>query len=220
MKIDCVRKTISSIFRKLGRIIGLHPYYFILLPVLITSTFSAFVFNINTSENVTKLSFADSGIVFNTKKFIDKTFPFNSSILLDPTTFTTIPKCVFVVFTKKDGGNMLQRDVLLEISRVDKLIKNITINDAEKEIGYSDLCGRVNQKCFENPIIEILPEIDNIVQKKKRLKYPFDIDPLTYSYKIYSINFGDVIEDEDDVVQTVSAMRLMYFTDEKYIVVS
>ncbi|XP_023213083.1 patched domain-containing protein 3-like, partial [Centruroides sculpturatus] len=109
---------------------------------------------------------------------------------------------------------MLQKNVLLEISRVDKLIKNITINDAEKEIGYSDLCGRVNQKCFENPIIEILPEIDNIVQKKKRLKYPFDIDPLTYSYKIYSLNFGGVIEDENDVVQTVSAMRLVYFFDE------
>ncbi|XP_023232395.1 patched domain-containing protein 3-like, partial [Centruroides sculpturatus] len=162
---------------------------------------------------MTELSFADSGRAFDTKKFIDKTFPFNSSILFDPTTFTTIPKCVFVVFTKKDGGNMLQKDVLLEISRVDKLIKNITINDAEREIGYSDLCGRVNQKCFENPIIEILPEIDNIVQKKK-LRYPFDIDPFTYSHKIYSLNFGGVIEDDNDLVQTVSAMRLVYFTDE------
>ncbi|XP_023240766.1 patched domain-containing protein 3-like isoform X2 [Centruroides sculpturatus] len=156
----------------------------------------------------------DSGRVFNTKKFIDKTFPFNTSKFFDPTSFTSIPKCVFVMYTKTNGGNMLEKDVLLEISRADELIKNITINEAGREIGYSDLCGRVGEKCFENPIIDILLEIDNIVQKKKRLKYPFDIDPLTYSYKIYSLNFGGVIEDENDLVQTVNAIRLLYFTDE------
>ncbi|XP_023217404.1 patched domain-containing protein 1-like [Centruroides sculpturatus] len=118
------------------------------------------------------------------------------------------------MFTKKGGGDMLEKDVLLEISLADRLIKNITINDEGVDIGYSEICGRVGEKCFENPIIEILPDIDNIVQRKKKLKYPIDIDPLTYSYQIYSLNFGNVIEDENDVIQTVNAMRLTYFTDE------
>ncbi|XP_067137535.1 patched domain-containing protein 3-like [Centruroides vittatus] len=214
MKIDCVRRTISVIFRKLGRFIGLHPYYFILLPVLITATFSAFLLNINTIEKLTKLAFADSGRAFNIKKFIDKTFPFNTSEFFDLSSFTAVPKCVSVMFTKKDGGNMLQKDALLEISRADELIKNITINEAGRKIGYSDLCGRVGQKCFENLVIEILPEIDSIVQRKKKLRYPYDIDPLTYSYKIYSLNFGGVIEDENGIVQTVNVIRLLYFTDE------
>ncbi|XP_023213681.1 patched domain-containing protein 3-like, partial [Centruroides sculpturatus] len=109
---------------------------------------------------------------------------------------------------------MLEKDVLLEISLADRLIKNITINYEGVNIGYSDICGRVGEKCFENPIIEILPDIDNIVQRKKKLKYPIDIDPLTYSYQINSLNFGGVIEDENDVIQTVNAIRLTYFTDE------
>ncbi|XP_023229227.1 uncharacterized protein LOC111629541 [Centruroides sculpturatus] len=111
---------------------------------------------------------------------------------------------------------MLEKDVLLEISQADQFIKNITVNTKIKgtKIGYSDICGRVGEKCFENPIIEILPEIDNIVQRKKKLKYPFDIDPLTYSSRIYSLNFGDVTEDENDFIQTANDMRLVYFTDE------
>ncbi|XP_023244188.1 patched domain-containing protein 3-like, partial [Centruroides sculpturatus] len=108
---------------------------------------------------------------------------------------------------------MLEKNVLLEISSVDQLIKNITINHEGIQIGYSDICARVRQRCFENPIIEILPEIDNIVQRKKKLKYPVDIDPLTYSYQIYALNFGGVNEDENDFIQTVNATRLVYFTD-------
>ncbi|XP_023211688.1 patched domain-containing protein 3-like [Centruroides sculpturatus] len=161
-----------------------------------------------------EMTFADSGKVYDTKKFVDETFPFNTSKFLDPTSFTALPKCVFVIFTKKGGGDMLEKDVLLEISLADQFIKNITINDKGRKIGYSDICGRVGEKCFENPIIEILPEIDNIVQREKKLKYPFDIDPLTYSYQIYSLNFGGVIEDDNDVIQTVNAIRLTYFTDE------
>ncbi|XP_067121406.1 patched domain-containing protein 3-like isoform X2 [Centruroides vittatus] len=214
MRIDCVRNRLSILFRRLGRLIGLHPYYFICFPILITATFSAFIFNINTLSNTIKLTFADSGKVYNTKKFIDETFPFNTSKFLDPARFTYIPNCVFVMFTKKGGGDMLEKDVLLEISLVDQLIKNITINHEGIEIGYSDICGRVGEKCFENPIIEILPEIDNIVQRKKKLKYPIDIDPLTYSYQVYALNFGSVIEDENDLIQTANAMRLTYFTDE------
>ncbi|XP_023244194.1 patched domain-containing protein 3-like [Centruroides sculpturatus] len=118
------------------------------------------------------------------------------------------------MFTKKGGGDMLEKDVLLEINLADQFIKNITIDDKGVNIGYSDICARVGEKCFENPIIEILPEIDKIVQRKKKLKYPFDIDSLTYSSQIYSLNFGGVTEDENDFIQTVNAMRLVYFTDE------
>ncbi|XP_023218088.1 patched domain-containing protein 3-like [Centruroides sculpturatus] len=214
MKIDCVRKRFSLLFQKLGRLIGLHPYCFIFIPILITATFSAFVFNINTISSTIELTFADSEKVYNTKKFVEETFPFNTSKFFDPTRYTNIPKCVFVMFTKKGGGDMLEKNVLLEISLADQLIKNITINDEGVDIGYSDICGRVGEKCFENPIIEILPDIDNIVQRKKKLKYPIDIDPLTYSYQMNSLNFGGVIEDENDVIQTANAMRLTYFTDE------
>ncbi|XP_023242116.1 patched domain-containing protein 3-like [Centruroides sculpturatus] len=161
-----------------------------------------------------EMTFADSGKVYNTKKFIDKTFSFNTSKFYDPARFTNIPKCVFVIFTRKGGGDMLEKDVLLEISSVDRLIKNITINHEGIKVGYSDICAGVNEKCFQNPIIEMLPEIDNIVQRKKKLKYPFDIDPLTYRSQINSLNFGAVTEDENNLIKTVNAMRLAYFTDD------
>ncbi|XP_023212654.1 patched domain-containing protein 3-like [Centruroides sculpturatus] len=109
---------------------------------------------------------------------------------------------------------MLDKDVLLEMKVTDEFIKNITVNIDGREIGYSEVCGRVNQRCFENPLIEALSEIDDIVTKNKKLKYPMDIDPLTYSYKIYSLNLGGVTVDQNDFVENVQSMRLIYFTDE------
>ncbi|XP_023231665.1 patched domain-containing protein 3-like [Centruroides sculpturatus] len=214
MGIGCAKKLISAIFRKLGRLIGLHPYYFIIFPILITASFSVFVVNLKTLSDIVDLTVADRGKVFNTKKFIEQTFPFNTSTFLDPLRFTTIPKFAFAMFTRKDGENMLEKNVFLEIKSVDELIRNITVIVEGREIKYNDICGRIHQKCFENPIIEILPEVDDIISKKKVLKFPVDIDPLTFSYRIYSLNFGGVTTKENDVIKTVEAMKLVYFVDE------
>ncbi|XP_023211585.1 patched domain-containing protein 3-like [Centruroides sculpturatus] len=75
----------------------------------------------------------------------------------------------------------------------------------------------MHKKCARNSIIEVISEvgIDSIVQKRKKLKFPIDIDLLSFTYKPYFLNFGGVIQDNLNFVEKVNAIRLIYTTDEK-----
>ncbi|XP_023225666.1 patched domain-containing protein 3-like [Centruroides sculpturatus] len=211
MKLDCLRRCLSFVFRKLGRIIGQHPYYFIIIPVLLSTSLSVFINKLKSSKSMDELLTANEGKFYNTMKFVKKTFYFNTSEFVDQMRLVRIPKSVYVLFLKKGGGNMLEKDILLELKLADEIIKNTTIRYENQEIGYSEICGIVNGKCYENPILKL--NIDDIVTKRKRFKYPVEMDPVTYSYEIYCLNVGGVTVDKNDFVERAEALGLMYFAD-------
>ncbi|XP_023231999.1 patched domain-containing protein 3-like [Centruroides sculpturatus] len=93
----------------------------------------------------------------------------------------------------------------------------MTLETDDKLIQYHDFCVLMHKKCSENPIIEVISEvgIDSILQKRKKLKYPMDIDLLSFTYKAYFVNLGGVTEDNLNFVEKVNVIRLLYTTDEK-----
>ncbi|XP_067134140.1 patched domain-containing protein 3-like isoform X1 [Centruroides vittatus] len=112
---------------------------------------------------------------------------------------------------------MFEKNVLTEVKLVDEIVQNITLETDRKLIQYRDICAFMHKKCYENPIIEVISEvgIDSIVRKRKKLKYPVDIDLLSFTYKAYFINLGGVTEDNYNFVEKVNAITLLYLTDEK-----
>ncbi|XP_023241472.1 patched domain-containing protein 3-like [Centruroides sculpturatus] len=112
---------------------------------------------------------------------------------------------------------MFEKNILSEVKLVDEIIENVTLEIDEKTIQYTDLCTRIHKKCFKNPIIEVISEvgIDSILQKRKKLKYPVDIDLLSFTYKAYFLNLGGVSEDNQNFVDKVNAVMLLYATDDK-----
>ncbi|XP_067133699.1 patched domain-containing protein 3-like [Centruroides vittatus] len=57
--------------------------------------------------------------------------------------------------------------------------------------------------------------VNSLLQKKKKLKYPIDIDLLSFTYKVYFVNLGGVIVDNDNFIENFHAVMLYYSTDEK-----
>ncbi|XP_067134133.1 patched domain-containing protein 3-like [Centruroides vittatus] len=112
---------------------------------------------------------------------------------------------------------MFEKNVLSEVKLVDEIIQNIKLETDGTTIQYTDLCLRTHKNCFQNPIIEVISEagIDSILQKRKKLKYPVDIDLLSFTYKPYFANLGGVIEDNHNFVDKVNAVSLFYATDDK-----
>ncbi|XP_067134000.1 patched domain-containing protein 3-like, partial [Centruroides vittatus] len=214
MKITCISDSLSFIFHKLGRIIARHPFYFFIPPVILSVLLSVGLLKLITIETVEYLVQSDSGETFKNKQFVNKMFPMNTSEFYDFMRMTDRPQAPMVYIKNKYGNNLIQKDNLLEIQILDEIIKNITIIVDEKVINYRKICGVVNEQCTENPIINVLSEMDDLLSGKKKLKFPVQIDPLTYKYDLWALNFGGVKYDVDGYVKKVEYIRLVYPVDE------
>ncbi|XP_067128910.1 patched domain-containing protein 3-like [Centruroides vittatus] len=214
MKITFISDSLSFVFGKLGRIIARHPIYIIIASVLLSVLLSMGLLKLKTSEHVDYLVKSDRGKIYKDKQFVEKTFPINTSDFYDFARITDRPQTAMVYIKSKYGNNLIRKDNLLEIKLLDEIIKNITIVVDGKEINYSVICGIVNEKCTENPIINIMSEMDDLLSGKKKLKFPIQIDPLTYRYDMWLLNLGGVKYDEEGYVKEVECMRLLYPVDE------
>ncbi|XP_023219924.1 patched domain-containing protein 3-like, partial [Centruroides sculpturatus] len=141
-------------------------------------------------------------------------FSMNTSVFYDFMRMTDRPQAAMVYIKNKYGNNLIQKDNLLDIQILDEIIKNITIIVDGKVVNYRNICGIMNEKCMKNPIINILPEMDKLLSRKKKLKFPLQIDPFTYTYELWAINFGGVKYDVNGYVQEVEYIRLVYPVDE------
>ncbi|XP_067143060.1 patched domain-containing protein 3-like [Centruroides vittatus] len=217
MNIHCIRQNLCFIYKRLGNVIGRHPYYFISIPLLLSACLSSFLARISTSEDYYDVVVADSGKIFNTKVFVESTFSYNSEEFSDQLRAPDVINSLLVYITKKGGGHMFDKNVLSDVRLIDEVIQNVTLDKDDKQIHHLDICALSNNKCFQNPIIEVMSEVgvNSLLQKRKKLKFPIDIDLLSFTYKIYFANLGGVILDNDDFIDNFNAMMLYYSTDNK-----
>ncbi|XP_023225405.1 patched domain-containing protein 3-like [Centruroides sculpturatus] len=104
-------------------------------------------------------------------------------------------------------------DSLLAADR-DKVVKNIIAHVDGKNVSYVDVCESVDGKCSENTLIDLLNNSENTIHKILTLKYPVNIDSVTYAYKILCLNLGGVTTDDKGYVTEAKAVRLYYVLDE------
>ncbi|XP_023241558.1 uncharacterized protein LOC111639840 [Centruroides sculpturatus] len=164
-------------------------------------------------HDINYLLCADRGNIFDIRQFIDKTFPMNTSEFDDLQRITHLAVVPAIYIKHKKDKNVLHKHILLEVQMLTEIPNNVTVYVDERQIGYNDVCGRIYEKCFENPISTLLNRADDVLSKRLKFKYPVDIDPLTFSYKIMLFNLGGVIVDKNDYIQEVYAMRLSYPLD-------
>ncbi|XP_067118593.1 patched domain-containing protein 3-like [Centruroides vittatus] len=217
-KIMIFRNTLARLFGKFGEFIALHPSSFIILPVMVSLLLSVGFININFRNDINYLFSSDRGRGFSDRNFIDKMFPINTSQFFDILRITERPEMTAVVYiTSTEENNMLKKEILMEIEDFDKLARNISIIVNGEFIQYHKICGIVNGKCFENPILAMVNHIDEVISRKIKFKYPIQIDKLSATYKLMSLSAGGVKTDNDGYIQEMAAVRLLYPTDESNI---
>ncbi|XP_023243907.1 patched domain-containing protein 3-like [Centruroides sculpturatus] len=211
MKLDIIRRKLSHVFKRLGSLIGRHPYFFIIIPMLISFGSIAGIFKLRYKRTVIDSMKADSGKLFSTVKFIEETW--KTASVSDEIRFTQVPDGVILFVVSRNGRNMLAKEILQELQIADSIVKNCTIEMFNRTIGYGDICAKVRNKCYENSFFEIMYDADNVVSGKRKFKYPVDIDKLTYSYRMYVTSLGGVTIDENEYVKRVLGVRLLYVID-------
>ncbi|XP_023212986.1 patched domain-containing protein 3-like, partial [Centruroides sculpturatus] len=111
-------------------------------------------------------------------------------------------------------GNILRKEFLDEIQIVDQVVKNTTASVNGKNIVYSDACHIKDGKCLENTLIDLLNNSNNAIHEILKMKYPVNMDSVTYAYKILSLNLGGVTTDDKGYIKEAKAVRLLYVLDE------
>ncbi|XP_067140761.1 patched domain-containing protein 3-like isoform X2 [Centruroides vittatus] len=213
-KLNFFGNFLSVKFSLLGRTISKYPYWFFAIPVFFSVLLSIGNFYTKFDKNFDYLLSADRGRAFSNNAFIRKTFPMNTSSFVDELRFSKRPEALIVCFVRKDGKSVLEKNSLLEIAIADEIIKNTTFVLDGKTIGYFNICGMVRGRCYENSIIGMKSHIDDIASKRKRLKYPVDIDALTYNFQLFMVNFGGVTTNANDEIEEAKSIRLVYHVDE------
>ncbi|XP_023244775.1 patched domain-containing protein 3-like [Centruroides sculpturatus] len=212
-KCMCLTNTVSSIIGRLGVIISRYPLYFVIVPVIISGLLSIGLIKVHTNDDNDSLLAGNRGKVFDAKQFIHNSFHINSG-RFDFLRLTKRPLFPMIYIVNDRESNILHKTFLKEIQIVDQVVKNTTAIVDGKIIGYSDVCQIVDGKCLENTLIDLLNDSENAIHKILKMKYPVNMDPLTYAYKILCLNLGGVKTDDKGYIIEAKAVRLLYPTDE------
>ncbi|XP_067131175.1 patched domain-containing protein 3-like [Centruroides vittatus] len=209
----CLTNTVSSIIGRLGVVISRFPLYFVVVPVILSGLSLIGLIRIQTNDDIDFLLSADRGKVFDTKHFIDKTFPMKSDNF-DFLRLTKRPLFPMIYIVNDRKSDILHKEFLDEIQIVDKVVKNTTAFVDGENIIYSDVCQTVEGKCLENTLIDLLINSENAINDILKMKYPVNMDPVTYAYKTLCLNLGGVRTDDKGYIKQAKAVRLLYVLDE------
>ncbi|XP_033849650.1 patched domain-containing protein 3-like [Acipenser ruthenus] len=202
---DCIKKPICAAFYKLGHFVGSHPWWFLVIPLLVSGGLgTGFYFLKEYEANDIEDQFTPlDGAAKGERDIVQKYFPQNDSDLSSQRLYTEGTYASLIVVSK---DNILTETAFKELIELDNIVKNITSDNNT----YLDLCAKTNNTCVPNAILEIInynaSEIADI-----NLTYP------VYKSKIFlGTTVGGVDKSDQNLVYGAQAIRLVYYLrDEK-----
>ncbi|KAM7369688.1 hypothetical protein PAMP_010992 [Pampus punctatissimus] len=202
---DCLAKPLSGLFEKLGSFVASYPFYFFVIPLLLSAALGGgFTFVKDREDNNLERQFTPTkGPSKATRAFVMENFPYNDSMfsygrLYDQNNFAS----VIAVSTR---SNILAQPAFEDVIRLNNEILNITVDN--KRLKFNELCARINGECFLNVILEL------IKANESSITFPVH----TYgSHSVFlGLVLGGVITDTNSSVVNAQAVKLLYNLENK-----
>uniref|UniRef100_A0AAR2M1V0 Patched domain-containing protein 3 n=1 Tax=Pygocentrus nattereri TaxID=42514 RepID=A0AAR2M1V0_PYGNA len=202
-KTDCLEKPLSSGFRCFGRLVGSHPWWFLILPLFVSGGLGAgFIFLRDRQANGIEDQFTPvNGLAKRERAFVQDHFrnteDFSQLRLSTEGTFGSL-----IITSLKD--NILLVDELTEVINLDQQVRRLNI-----EKPFASLCARTGGTCVSNPLLDIInytaSKISDIA-----IEYP------THKGVFLGSVLGDVqLEEGSSRARSAKAIRLFYFLKEE-----
>ncbi|XP_067135658.1 patched domain-containing protein 3-like [Centruroides vittatus] len=209
-KFNVIHRHLSSRFRHLGRLIGRHPLYFVIIPLLFTALSALGLLRLQVIKDSEYLHVPSNGRTFKARTEIEKFFPENATDF-DFTRMTLYKGANMIIATCKDGGTMMREYVFDELQMLNEKILDIKIQWKSQNITYSDICMTSEGVCYQNNLLSLKTKFEDVRRKKLQIKYPLEINSSHISAD--TINLGGVSTDENSFITDFQAVRLLYFVD-------
>ncbi|KAK2901238.1 hypothetical protein Q8A67_009353 [Cirrhinus molitorella] len=152
---DCIEKPIRLCFESVGKFVGLHPWWFVILPLALSTGLGGGLYFLNDlkSNDIVEQFTPKNGRAKVEKRYFQETFPQIDS------QFSIIrlnTDGVFASLIFSSQTNILSVAALEEIIRIDGEVRGITaIHDAQQFV-FSDICATVNGTCSSNMMLDAL----------------------------------------------------------------
>ncbi|XP_067135673.1 patched domain-containing protein 3-like [Centruroides vittatus] len=209
-KFYVVHRYLSSSFRHLGSLIGRHPLYFVIIPLLFTTLAALGLLKLQVIKDTEYLFVPSNGRTLKVRSEIEKLFPDNATDF-DFSRLIRYKGANLIIATCKDGRTMMREYVFDELQMLNEEILNMKITWKEQNITYSDICVKSEGECYRNNILSLKSKFEDIRRKKLKIKYPMEIN--SSHINIDAINLGGVSTDESSFITDFQAVRLVYFVD-------
>ncbi|XP_062844163.1 patched domain-containing protein 3 [Trichomycterus rosablanca] len=218
---NCVEKPIRSCLERLGRFVGQHPGWFIIIPLFLSVTFGVgFYFLEDRKSNDIVVQFTPrDGHAKIEKQFFETYFrpgkdeeeedddDEDDYDLFSTLRLTTDGSYASVIFTSE--MNAISADALEEILHVDTQVKTMTARFGGEEFSYTDVCAGGKNSCHDNTLLKLL---DYNASRIEVLNLMF---PVHRDSRLGPVHLGHLIGrvgvDENGTVQRAKAVRLFYY---------
>lgn len=210
MRCNFVHFWLSIIYGKFGEQIGRHPILFIAIPLILTGLVSTGLLKLVIIKDLEFLITPLNGRSITERKAVESIFPPDADEI-DILRLSRFPRYGWIILEARDGGSMLRESIMDELALLDQRIRNITLTKNGRNLNYSAICQKsYDGECFFNPVLNLRGKISDINRKEYNIRYPIDVDELTFYVTVYAYNLGGVTTDENGFVKDVKAFRLFY----------
>ncbi|XP_072909055.1 patched domain-containing protein 3-like [Hemitrygon akajei] len=204
-KTDCVEKVLSTAFKKLGKIVGTHPWWFFTIPLLISAGLGAgFYFLPVLEANDLEEQFTPiGGPAKSERKFIKQHFPTNDSeSFFAQRLYTDGTFASFIAVSKNES--ILTEDVFKEIMSLDEKVKQFTISDNDMG-SYSSLCASSSVSCISNDTLNFIND------RVGRTNFTY---PTMNNIFLGSTIGGVKLKEKSNIIESAKAIQVDYYLQE------
>ncbi|XP_017764306.1 PREDICTED: patched domain-containing protein 3 [Eufriesea mexicana] len=209
--LTCVGDFLNRAFYKLGLVVGRHPGYFVIVPVLLACICFTGYQRIHYEIDPEYLFSPTNGPSKMERAIVEQYFKVNYSHRFNLGRITRPGRFGHVIITSKDGNdNLLREAVFRELMELDKAIRNTKAVYEGTQFTYNQICAKWLDTCFSNDILDLYHVIDDVEKRELNLTFPVTLNPETWHIHLLPVYFGGSVVKER-VVESVPSMQLAYF---------
>ncbi|CAG5850104.1 unnamed protein product [Menidia menidia] len=204
---DCLSEPLSGLFQRLGSTVGSCPFYFFVIPLVVSAALGGgFVFIRDREDNDLERQFTPkNGPSKVTRAFLRENFPYNDSMfsaerLLDKGNFASL------ILVSTSDASVLDSPAFDDIVRLDNQIRNITVDG----VGFRELCAKANGECVPNAVLDI---VRSAKAGRANITYPQHAHASGTEFLGFAL--GGVVTEADGTVRSARAVRLWYYLEEQ-----
>lgn len=165
LRSDCLEKRLRVCFEVMGHLVGSHPWWFLVVPLLLSAGLgSGFYFlQDRVANNIEEQFTPVDGRAKEERRYIQETFPGNES-MFSRLRLSTGGNYATLIATSK--GDVLTEEALRDIAELDSEIRSMVVHHGNQSFAYQDLCAGV----MGSPIPD---NMDVVVGNRVNLTFPW-----------------------------------------------
>ncbi|XP_033337627.2 patched domain-containing protein isoform X1 [Megalopta genalis] len=210
--LTCVDEFLNRAFHKLGLVVGHHPGYFVVIPVLLAFICFTGYQRIHYEIDPEYLFSPTNGPSKMERAIVEQYFKVNYSHRFNLGRITRPGRFGHVIVTSKDAANnLLKTAVFDELRQLDNIIRTAQASYEGEVFTYEQICARWLDECFSNDILNLRYIMEDVEKRELNLTFPLMLNPVTWVFHLLPVYFGGSVINEDRVVESVPSLQLAYF---------